>query len=357
MISYHKLAKKNIIKLPYPGPMAHIQSHNELSEKKIFLDNNTNAFGGAYKYYPNILQNKLKQQYLDFIWELDQKKHLTKKHDNPLTSNNIIFTTGAVDALDLVLKAFAEPGVDQTIITPPTFSAFYHWNNIYHLDTIQIPLQENGSKLIVPDILGSEAKLLLLCDPNNPLGTRICPDSLNNILVNFKQLIIIDEAYVEFSLKHSALGSIDKNQNLIILRTCSKALGMAGLRVGAIISDEKIINTLKRVQPPYNMPTPVCTLLKDELNHSKSLYLRIEKICNERERVLSAISNSNLVKKIYSSETNFLCIEFHDLSVAKDKFSTARIQIIWEPEGLHNTARITLGNADENNLLINVLKD
>jgi histidinol-phosphate aminotransferase len=220
-----------------------------------------------------------------------------------------------------------------------------------------IPLQKNGSSLIPSDILTSEAKLLLLCDPNNPLGTRIYPDDITNILSNFQQIIIIDEAYVEFSAEHSALSWITKNPNLIIIRTCSKALGMAGLRIGAIIATEKTINTLKRIQPPFNMPTPICSLLKEQLNNDSNLYYGIEMICHERKRVLSAICDNHLIEKIYTSETNFICIEFHDLSMAKEKLSTANIQVIWEPEGLHNTARITLGNADENNLLIKALKD
>ncbi len=352
MSNAHELSRKNVKKLSFPGPLAENQVFDNA---QLLLNNNTNAFGGTFKHYPDLHQRSIKQHYLDFIWKLDQKTQSLPIKDNPLNFRNILFSTGAVDALDLVFKAFAEPNLDEVILTPPTFSAFIHWAQLYRIHPVLFDLELDGAQLPITKIINHKAKLLLLCDPNNPLGSRINPENIINILDKFSNLIIIDEAYVEFSKKPSYLNKILEYPNLIILRTCSKALGMASLRVGALIANEKIIDTLKRVQPPYNMPGPIENMLQQQLNHPELLHHGIEQIRQERIRVIDAIKNSPLIKKIYSSETNFICIEFTDAHTIIDRFNDANIKVLWRPEELHNTARITLGNKNENNRVINVL--
>lgn len=313
----------------------------------IFLDANENNLGSVlnnYNRYPDPLQIKLK----DAIAELKQ-----------INSGNIFLGNGSDECIDLLYRCFCEPGKDNVIICPPTYGMYEVSANINAVGIKNIPLTpavELNRKTILSSI-DDNTKLIWICSPNNPTGNLADRKAVLSILENFNGLVVIDEAYVDFSQSGSFVNDLTSHPNLIVLQTFSKAWGLAGLRLGMAFASTEIIDILNKVKPPYNINQATQEMLLKALQHGNEVKKKISIIVTERKKLSDQLSALGLVQKVYPSEANFLLVKTGD--------STALYQYLLQNEIVvrdrskvtlcEGCLRITIGTPEENRKLMNVL--
>ncbi len=274
-----------------------------------------------------------------------------------------LVTRGSDECVDLLLRTFCRAGQDAILITPPTYGMYVVAADIQGARTIRVPLiREKNFALDAEAVLKAvtpAVKLVLLCSPNNPTGNRLDRAALLSLVRTLagRAVVVVDEAYVDFSDGPSLAGEIAANSNLIVLRTLSKAFGLAGARVGTTIADPAIIAVLQKVIAPYPVPTPVlqaalAALSADGLAASRE---SVHQLVAERNRLLAALPKLAAVKRIWPSDANYLLIEVADS--ARVMAAGRAAGIIWRDRSkdVPNTIRITVGTAAENNSTLEVL--
>lgn len=344
--------RPSILQLGLPGPLAYENGQSDL----IRFDDNISDIGNNWSQYPNPILTKQKENYIAFLSELEKNKGVL---DLKVSSENLIFTTGAVDGLDLLLKCLIHNSNTDVHLAVPTFSGFHHWLKIYGARANFIKLRgRNKNRIFLKDINSKKSNLLLLCNPNNPLGSQISINNILSILNNFEGIVIIDEAYMDFSNLPSCLYLLNQYPNLIILRTCSKSLGLAGLRIGAIFAHKDIINLLIKIQPVYNMPSPVISAFDYALrkNNVEEILIQINQINTIKSILMNSLRKNNHVERIYHSETNFITVLFKGAEKIKKYLEDNNIALYWINNGEELIARITICLKYKNDLLINLLE-
>ena len=277
-----------------------------------------------------------------------------------VSDENLLATRGSSEAIDLLIRSFCRAGEDNIVISPPTFVMYKVFAQIQGAEVISCPLMpENDFGIDVDSLLNrvtANSKLIFLCSPNNPTGNIVSEPDIVRLLEARKDqsIIVVDEAYIEFSGANTAATLIGNYDNLVVLRTLSKALALAGARCGAVIGNPAIIRMLNAVLAPYALATPVVdcvlrALSSDDLTKSE---LRIAETIREREHLLETLAESAYVKKVWPSQANFLLVHFHDLDSVQKRLKTERILIRDISDDL---ARITVGSADENKRLLAAL--
>ncbi len=313
----------------------------------IFLDANENNLGSVlndYNRYPDPLQKKLKES----IEELKQ-----------INSCNIFLGNGSDECIDLLYRCFCEPGKDNVIICPPTYGMYEVSANINLVEIKNVPLTaafELNKEGILSSI-DSNSKLIWICSPNNPTGNLTDRKTILSILENFKGLVVIDEAYVDFSVSSSFINDVSRYPNLVVLQTFSKAWGLAGLRLGMIFSSTNIIHTLNKVKPPYNINQATQEMLLKALQHPNEVKKKIGVIIAERKKLSDQLSSLSFIQKVYSSDANFLLVKTDDATSLYQYLLRNEIVVrdrskITLCEGC---LRITIGTPEENKQLMNVL--
>lgn len=342
-----KITRENIKNLkPYSS------ARNEYKGKQgIFLDANENSFGSPlsvnYNRYPDPLQ-------------LDVKEKLGKIKGLP--TQNIFLGNGSDEAIDILFRAFCNPGVDNVIICPPTYGMYEVSANINDVEVIKVPLTPEEFQLDTPNILkaiNKNSKLIFICCPNNPTGNGVKWDSVKTILENFEGIVVIDEAYINFARYRSLIPELLNYPNLIILQTLSKAWGLAGLRVGMAFASEPIIDIFNRIKPPYNINSVSQKLALEALDNTDKINNWIKTIVEEREILITEISKLSFVLRVYPSEANFILVKVKDAHdtynylVSKEIIIRDRSKV----ELCEGCLRITIGTKEENKLLLNTLKE
>ena len=345
MKNLNKLLRKNIRDLkPYHSARIEYSGKNA-----TFLDANENSIGSVlekgYNRYPDPLQTELRL-------EISKLKKIKTK--------SLFLGNGSDEAIDLLLRAFCEPGKDKIILCPPTYGVYSVFAKINDVATIDVPLTSQFD-LDVTGILNqvnSKTKLIFLCSPNNPTANMLNPEDIRIILSQFPGIVIIDEAYIDFSSTKSWLGSLNKNQNLVVLQTFSKAWGLANLRLGMAFADPEIISVLDNIKYPYNLSGVTQKLVLDALKSKENKDKMISEIIQQRLFLQTELEKLSLVKKVYSSETNFLLVKTKNATLLYDKLMNKKIIVRNRSNQIHcdNCLRITVGTAEENNNLINTLK-
>ncbi len=340
-----KLLRPHLLQLtPYSS------ARDEFKGKaKVYLDANENSMGSTskdrYRRYPDPYQTELKTQ----IGEI--------KKINP---SKIFLGNGSDEPIDLLIRAFCNPGKDKIIITPPTYGMYEVSAAINDVGIVRVPLFENYS-LDLANILESiepGVKLIFLCSPNNPTGNSIDADQIVEIVDRFQGLVILDEAYIDFSSQPSFLERLEEFKNLIILQTFSKAWGLASLRLGMAFAHEEIISILNMIKPPYNISGATQELILKALNNLPEMKKMLKEISKEKKYLESMLQDVNLVQKIYPSDANFLLVKVekaHDVYLALiDKKVIVRDRS--NVELCEDCLRITVGTHHENETLIQELK-
>lgn len=341
------LLRKNIKSLtPYSS------ARDEYNGKEgVFLDANENAYGSPissdYNRYPDPLQLNVKQK-------ISEIKNVAKE--------NIFLGNGSDEAIDLLYRAFCEPKEDNVIICPPTYGMYKVSANINDVNIINIPLKDDIFQLNVSLILDSinpKTKLIFICSPNNPTGNIIEWSDIKNILLFFKGLVVVDEAYIDYASSGSLIAELKNYPNLVILQTFSKSWGLAGIRVGVAFCSQQIIGVLNKIKPPYNINSLSQKILLEALENKFMIDTWAKKIIDDRERLILRLAAFLFVIKVYSSEANFILLKVNDPIGLYNYLITCHI-IVRDRSKIvlcENCLRITIGTKIENNKLLESLKN
>lgn len=338
-----KLVRENIKNLkPYSSARDEFKG---LDAAMVFLDANENPFENNVNRYPD------PQQIL-------VKKALSKVKEIPVSQ--ILLGNGSDEVLDLLFRTFCEPVVDNIITLPPTYGMYKVLAQINAIEEREVLLtkefQPNVDEILAKST--SNSKLLFLCSPNNPTGNSFSMKSIEKLLTSFKGLVVIDEAYIDFSEQKSWLQRLEEFPNLIIIQTLSKAYGMAGIRLGICYASTEIISILNKVKPPYNVNKLTQQMALKRVLDKKNVKSDINKILAEREMLLSNLKEVSFVEKMYPTDANFVLIKvddavkrYHQLLKKGIVIRNRTTQPLCE-----NTLRLTVGTEVENIKLINALK-
>lgn len=279
--------------------------------------------------------------------------------------SNVLATRGSSEAIDLLIRAFCTPGVDNIVITPPTFDMYRVYADIQGAATLTAALDARDNFAIraepILDRCDDNTKLVFVCSPNNPTGTSAERPVVESLLTERRgrSMIVVDEAYVEFSDCPSFADLIERHENLVELRTMSKALGLAGARCGAVLGTERLVRMLDGLLSPYALSTPVIRSVTAALSDQRLAIARdaIADVVDERERVAAALQSLPAVARVWPSQANFLLVRFFDLAAAQEQLSVSNVLIRDFPDepSLADCARITIGACDENDRLLQAL--
>ena len=311
----------------------------------IFLDANENPFQNGVNRYPDPQQTSV-------------KKVLAKQRN--VNQNQILLGNGSDEVLDLIFRAFCEPKQDNVITLPPTYGMYGVLANLNNIENREVLLSNEFQPQVeqILDTVDENTKIIFLCSPNNPTANSFSDESVTKLLKNFKGLIVIDEAYIDFSDKASWLEKMNQYPNLIITQTLSKAYGLAGIRLGICYASAEVIAVLNKIKPPYNVNELTQQRALERLSHPEIIQSEITSIIVQREELLKVLVDVKFVEKIYPTEANFILIKVDDANKRYDELIAKGIVIrnrTTQPL-CENTLRLTIGTEEENIKLIEVLK-
>lgn len=346
MFNLESLVRNNIRNLK-----AYSSARDEFKgDANIFLDANENSLGSPtmkwYNRYPDPMQLKIKEK-IAYIKQLSSEK--------------IFIGNGSDEAIDLIFRCFCEPGVDNAIVFPPTYGMYEVSANINNINLKKISLTTDF-QLDLPaleEAIDFNTKVIWVCSPNNPSGNSINRDDIEMILNNFDGIVVIDEAYINFSKHRSFVADLNDYPNLVVLQTLSKAWGLAALRVGMAFASEEIIGYLNKVKPPYNISEPVQQLALQALDEIGQVNDMIVILVAERNKLEQSLASITEVKKVYPSDANFLLVEFIN---AKEMYQhLVELGIVVRDRSnvvlCENCLRITVGTENENKILLKAIND
>lgn len=277
-----------------------------------------------------------------------------------VNERQLLLTRGADEGIDLLIRAFCEPKQDNVLICPPTYGMYSVSSAIQNVTVKEVPLTKNYFQLDMSEIIKnckSGVKLVFICSPNNPTGNIIRSENILELCSQLSGIacVVVDEAYIEFASSSSLSSNISEIPNLIVLRTLSKAYGLAGARVGTVIASEAIIQILKKIIAPYPIPKPVIDLVLQRLNSSE---LDWRWMIRERDILAAQLEKMNFVKKVYPSDANFILIKVENASAVMNVCKKNNILIRDRSKPLCGEyVRISVGTPSQNKLLLEVLND
>lgn len=316
----------------------------EFETNMFFLDANENPFSNGYNRYPDPQQKLLKTL-------LAQQKRVSQ--------NQILFGNGSDEVLDLLLRVFCEPNQDNIITLPPTYGMYGVLADLNAIENREILLTKDFEPNVDEILNGvsENTKIIFLCSPNNPTGNSFSDESILYLLRNFNGLVVLDEAYIDFSAKESWLSELNDFPNLVIIQTLSKAYGLAGLRVGIAYASDEIISILNKIKPPYNLNTSSQEIALKKLTQN-TLTAQVKKIVSERENIIDAFKSITFIERIFPSEANFILIKVDDATLRYNQLIQNGIVVRNRNNQplCDNCLRITIGTKEENNQLITTLK-
>jgi len=339
----NNLVRPNVAGLkPYSSARDEYQS---TGSEMVFLDANENPFQTDVNRYPDPQQRNLKA-------ELAKMKNVSTEH--------ILLGNGSDEVLDLLFRSFCEPGKDNVITLPPTYGMYKVLANINNIENREVLLSTDFEPK-VEEILNSidqNTKMIFLCSPNNPTGNSFSEEKIIHILENFNGLVIIDEAYIDFSTEESWLNKLEQYPNLVITQTLSKAFGMAGIRLGICYASAEIIEILNKIKPPYNVNELTQSRALDRLLNKEKVNSEISDLLKERDLLSKALVQVNFIEKIYPSDANFILVKVDDANNRYDQLLKKGIVIrnrTTQPL-CENTLRFTVGTGEENEKLLKALQ-
>ncbi|WP_040281822.1 histidinol-phosphate transaminase [Psychroserpens damuponensis] len=340
----NNLIRENIKMLkPYSSAR---DEYKELTENMVFLDANENPFQNGVNRYPDPQQHKVKAQ-------LSKLKNVAPE--------NILLGNGSDEVLDLIFRAFCEPNKDTIITLPPTYGMYYVLANINAVANIRVELNSNFEPQVdqILKSATSQSKLLFLCSPNNPTANSFSAKNIEKLVSSFKGIVVIDEAYIDFSNNESWISRLADFPNLIVTQTLSKAYGMAGIRLGVCYASKEIISILNRVKPPYNVNELTQLKALERLLKPEDVSEEINRIITQRDWLISELKKNELVKIVYASDANFILVKVDEASKRYSQLIEKGIVVRNRTSQplCENCLRFTVGTQQENLKLIKALKD
>ncbi len=316
----------------------------DFKKEAVYLDANENPFSNGFNRYPDTQQKELKEV-------LSALKGVK--------TNQILLGNGSDEVLDLLFRAFCEPNVDNVITLPPTYGMYSVLANLNAVENKEVVLSTDFQPKVdeILKAVNDKTKMIFLCSPNNPTGNSFDDAAMIRLLKGFDGLVVIDEAYIDFSKNESWITAIKTFPNLVVTQTLSKAYAMAGLRVGIMYASAEIIAVLNKIKPPYNLNTLSQETAIRKLNQD-TLQFHLKKILSERERVRLLLSTIPFVEKVFPTDANFILFKVDDAQKRYNQLIEKGIvvrnrgnQILCE-----NCLRVTIGTKEENEKIISVLK-
>lgn len=338
MFDITKIVRPNILGLE---PYSSARDEFEGSEG-IFLDANESPFGDVNR-YPDPLQKAVKQK-------LSEIKNIP--------AQNIFLGNGSDEIIDLCFRVFCEPGKDKALTFVPTYGMYEVSAAINNVELVKVPLNEKFQfdiDVATPLFADPSIKMIFICSPNNPTGNII--NDVEFIIQNFKGIVVVDEAYIDFAESESVSNKLDQYPNLIVLQTLSKAWGLAAARVGIAFGSTDVIKYLNKVKPPYNISTPNQNVALYTLQDVAKYELQKNIILQEKEKMLVEVTKLEYVVKIYPSDTNFFLAEVVDADGIYQQLIDKQIIIRNRNKIVKNCVRITIGAPTENEALLTALKN
>jgi histidinol-phosphate aminotransferase len=339
MIDLNELVRENVKKLiPYSC------ARDEFKGKTgIFMDANENPYGNLNR-YPDPYQKELKTA-ISKLKGIEEDK--------------IFLGNGSDEIIDLCFRVFCNPGIDKVLTFTPTYGMYQVSASVNDVEVVKIPLTDSfqidleKAITLFPD---KNLKLIFICSPNNPTANSMNYLEVEYIISKFNGIVVVDEAYIDFSEKASFIKLVNTYPNLILLQTFSKALGLAAIRVGMAFTNPSIVQYFNKLKPPYNISAinQKAALLKlSQIEQNKSLVFRIKK---ERDRLSANLLKMKIVEKVYPSDANFLLVKVKNASYIYNELVSRNIIIRNRSNMIDNCVRITIGKKSENDQLIDALK-
>lgn len=340
----HELVRPNIRRLtPY-------HCARDDYDSGVLLDANENSLGSPFENelqlhrYPDPRQEKLRRKIAEY---------------RDLEMNQVFVGVGSDEAIDLLVRIFCRPGTDNIIITPPTYGMYKVAAAINDIQVREVLLTGEFSleSQKILDTADKNSRLLFLCSPNNPTANRMDERSINQLLENFPGLVVIDEAYIDFSSSPGFCNKLNEWPNLVIIQTFSKSFGLAGVRLGVAMASDAVISWMMKVKAPYNINKLTEDTALKVFDDLPAVRRHIEVILNERERLTNLLREVKAVEQVYPSETNFLLVRISDAFNIYRRLADEGVIVRYRGNEPHceNCLRITVGTPDENDLLMKKL--
>ncbi|MFI3317767.1 MAG: histidinol-phosphate transaminase [Rikenellaceae bacterium] len=339
--SLKELVRANILALE---PYSTARDEYSGGEIDVWLDANENPFENGVNRYPDPHQREMKA----LLSEI-----------KGVSSESIFVGNGSDEAIDLAFRVFCRPGVDNAISIAPTYGMYSVAAATNDVELREVALGEEFSLPVEALLAAADecSKLMWICSPNNPTGAAFAAEQLVELIERFDGIVVLDEAYVDFSADGGMLPRLGEFENLIILQTLSKAWGMAGLRCGLGFSSAEIIAIMNRVKSPYNINVLTQAKVMELLRAGVSD--QVEEIISQRERVSKALESMACVEKIYPSDANFLLVRVSDADRLYDRLTEGGVIVRNRSKvlGCKSTLRITIGTKSENDRTLEIIKE
>lgn len=318
---------------------------SEINSDLTFIDANENPFQTNVNRYPDPLQSKLKAEWSKYIG---------------VPVDQIMFGNGSDEVLDLIFRAFCIPKKDNVVILPPTYGMYEVLAQLNNIEVKKAKLDENFQPNLVSirKLVNENTKLLFICSPNNPTANNLKEDLIKDLIKSFKGIIVIDEAYIDFSSQDSFVSHINNYPNIIVTQTLSKAFGLAGIRLGICYGNPKIIDVFNKIKPPYNVNELTQKKALERLQNIDVVKKEVEIIMEQREFLIKELKTINCVDKVFSSDANFILVRVDDANLRYKQLIDNGIVVrnrTTQPL-CENCLRFTVGTKAENLKLISILK-
>jgi len=346
MFSINNIIRENIKNLtPYSSARDEYKG-----EASVYLDANENAFGSPleqqYNRYPDPMQYKVKKRLSDI---------------KGVPPRNIFLGNGSDEAIDILFRSFCNPGVDNVILVPPTYGMYEVSANINDVAIKRVLLTEEYQLNMegIAEAIDTHTKMIFICSPNNPTGNSINRDDIETLLANFNGLIVVDEAYINFSRQKTFIQELTEYANLVVLQTLSKAWGLAGLRIGMAFASEEIIEVMNKVKPPYNVNEASQELALKALENVDLVNSWIKETLIQRDKLVLRLKDFEFVLDIYPSDANFILVKttdpkkIYNYLVEKGIIIRDRSKV----DLCEGCLRITVGTPAENDILLQTLQN
>lgn len=340
-IDINTLVRRNVLNMK-PYSSARDEFHGEA---EVFLDANENPYPSPYNRYPDPLQWKVKEKLAEI---------------KGVKPTQIFLGNGSDEPIDLIVRAFCEPNQDSIMITEPTYGMYKVCAEVNAVNVQQVLLTPDFDLDLdaIPNTFDATTKVIFLCSPNNPTGNLLSRARIVEVLKRFYGLVVIDEAYIDFTKSKSFIRELKKYPNLIVLQTFSKAWGLAGLRLGMCYASEAIISVLNKIKYPYNVNVRTQELALDALENAYRKDVWVDEILTQRQWLAAELNRISIVEKIFPTDANFLLVRVKDAQSTYQYLMEKRI-IVRDRSRVnlcYNCLRITVGTPEENKRLIEALK-
>ena len=312
----------------------------------VFLDANENPFNNPYNRYPDPLQQEVKA----LIAQL-----------RGVAAGQIFLGVGSDECIDVVYRTFCRPGVDNVVAMSPSYGMYEVCADINDVEYRRVPLNDDFS--LNADALLAAAdertKVMWICSPNNPTGNAFALGEIEALCSRFRGIVVVDEAYIDFSTRGSMLSRLSSIPNLIVMQTLSKAWGSASVRLGIAYASAEIIGIFNKVKYPYNISLLTQRYAIDLLKRHSEVTAWVKQLTANRQWLIEALGSLRCVKHIYPTDANFVLVRVSDADAIYDYLRAGGIIVRNRNrvEKCIGCLRITVGTAEENEILINALKE